>query len=391
MRSARGRSRRTGAEPPGGAGTGGYAAPRVRGAPGAAGGQVPADRRRTWAGCARIVRRDTCAAGTARTDRPPPPSEAAPAGPGGDRTGPAGPRRGGHRAAPRADAAATLHRILPLLLFLGAVVVLAELTAVAGVFDVLATRLAIVARGSFAALFLLCVGFASLTTIVPQPGHHRGPAHPGDARAGPQAGVAAGAAGDDHGLAGQHRQPAAAGVEPDQPARRRPGRAGPGGVRGQDGVAAGRGDRGDHGAAVALVLAAGSTPAPTVHPTPAAPAGGPGAVRHRARRLPAASSAASWPGWRSASPPPSPPRLVVARLPGPVPTDPAPGAAALAAAGLRHRPVPGGADPRPARAGRPGVGAVRGRPAARGGRCGPVAPGRFLANAGQQPARLPGR
>ncbi|SCF43895.1 arsenite efflux membrane protein ArsB (TC 3.A.4.1.1 TC 2.A.45.1.1) [Micromonospora matsumotoense] len=66
---------------------------------------------------------------------------------------------------PRADAAATLHRVLPLLLFLGAVVVLAELTAVAGVFDVLATRLAIVARGSFAALFLLCVGFASLTTI----------------------------------------------------------------------------------------------------------------------------------------------------------------------------------------------------------------------------------
>ncbi|MFJ6194530.1 SLC13 family permease [Micromonospora sp. NPDC092111] len=66
---------------------------------------------------------------------------------------------------PRPEAEATLHRILPLLLFLGTVVVLAELTAVAGVFDVVATRLAIAARGSFGALFLLCVGFASVTTI----------------------------------------------------------------------------------------------------------------------------------------------------------------------------------------------------------------------------------
>ena len=59
---------------------------------------------------------------------------------------------------PRAETTATLHRILPLLLFLGTVIVLAELTAVAGVFDVLATRLAIAARGRWAALFLLCVG-----------------------------------------------------------------------------------------------------------------------------------------------------------------------------------------------------------------------------------------
>ncbi|WP_405096193.1 SLC13 family permease [Micromonospora sp. NBC_01412] len=66
---------------------------------------------------------------------------------------------------PRAETAATLARVLPLLLFLGTVVVLAELTAVAGVFDVLATRLAIAARGSYPALFVLCVGFASVTTI----------------------------------------------------------------------------------------------------------------------------------------------------------------------------------------------------------------------------------
>ncbi|MFC3502253.1 SLC13 family permease [Micromonospora krabiensis] len=66
---------------------------------------------------------------------------------------------------PRADAGATLHRILPLLLFLGTVVVLAELTAVAGVFDLLGTRLAIAARGSWVRLFLLCMGFAAVTTV----------------------------------------------------------------------------------------------------------------------------------------------------------------------------------------------------------------------------------
>ncbi|MFE9189802.1 SLC13 family permease [Micromonospora sp. NPDC007208] len=67
---------------------------------------------------------------------------------------------------PRAETTATLHRILPLLLFLGTVIVLAELTAVAGVFDVLASRLAIASRGSWAVLFLLCGGLATLTTLV---------------------------------------------------------------------------------------------------------------------------------------------------------------------------------------------------------------------------------
>lgn len=59
-----------------------------------------------------------------------------------------------------------LDRTWPLLLFLITVVVLAELTAQAQVFDVIAARIAIVARGSYPLLFLLCVAFAALTTTV---------------------------------------------------------------------------------------------------------------------------------------------------------------------------------------------------------------------------------
>jgi arsenical pump membrane protein len=66
---------------------------------------------------------------------------------------------------PSADASATVRRILPILLFLGTILVLAELTAAAGVFDVAATRLAIVARGNFLGLFLLCCVLASVTTM----------------------------------------------------------------------------------------------------------------------------------------------------------------------------------------------------------------------------------
>jgi arsenical pump membrane protein len=69
------------------------------------------------------------------------------------------------RLLPLRDADATVRRVLPLLLFLGSVIVLAELTAAAEVFDVVATRLSIIARGRFPALFLLCVALASLTTI----------------------------------------------------------------------------------------------------------------------------------------------------------------------------------------------------------------------------------
>jgi arsenical pump membrane protein len=66
---------------------------------------------------------------------------------------------------PSSDARATGERILPLLVFLGAVIVLAELAAAAEVFDVIATRVTILAKGSNAALFGLCLAFAALTTI----------------------------------------------------------------------------------------------------------------------------------------------------------------------------------------------------------------------------------
>jgi arsenical pump membrane protein len=66
---------------------------------------------------------------------------------------------------PRADAQATWSRIWPLLVFLGAVIVLAELAARAEVFDVIATRVTILARGSNVALFVLCFAFAASTTM----------------------------------------------------------------------------------------------------------------------------------------------------------------------------------------------------------------------------------
>ncbi len=67
---------------------------------------------------------------------------------------------------PHVAADATIRRILPLLLFLGTVIVLAELTADAGVFDVIAARVAGAARGNYLALFVLCVLFAATTTAV---------------------------------------------------------------------------------------------------------------------------------------------------------------------------------------------------------------------------------
>jgi arsenical pump membrane protein len=66
---------------------------------------------------------------------------------------------------PTGDADDIMRRISPILLFLATVLVLAELTATAGLFNVIATWLARVGGGRFAALFGLCVAFASLTTI----------------------------------------------------------------------------------------------------------------------------------------------------------------------------------------------------------------------------------
>jgi arsenical pump membrane protein len=66
---------------------------------------------------------------------------------------------------PARDAGATLERIFPILVFLFSVVILAELTAEAEVFEVIAARITIAARGHNAALFALCLAFAALTTI----------------------------------------------------------------------------------------------------------------------------------------------------------------------------------------------------------------------------------
>jgi arsenical pump membrane protein len=65
---------------------------------------------------------------------------------------------------PASDAEATLRRVLPLLIFLGFVVILAELTAKAQVFDVIAARIAITARGNYLILFILCCILAASTT-----------------------------------------------------------------------------------------------------------------------------------------------------------------------------------------------------------------------------------
>ncbi|WSA06250.1 SLC13 family permease [Micromonospora sp. NBC_01813] len=56
-------------------------------------------------------------------------------------------------------------RIAPLLAFLATVIVLAELTAQAEVFDVLAVGVARLGAGSYPALFVLCGGFATITTV----------------------------------------------------------------------------------------------------------------------------------------------------------------------------------------------------------------------------------
>jgi arsenical pump membrane protein len=65
----------------------------------------------------------------------------------------------------RTDTSSILGRILPLLLFLGTVIILAELTGRAQTFDVVATRLAIAARGRYSLLFALCVLMAVVTTV----------------------------------------------------------------------------------------------------------------------------------------------------------------------------------------------------------------------------------
>ncbi|MEV4376196.1 SLC13 family permease [Streptosporangium sp. NPDC049644] len=66
---------------------------------------------------------------------------------------------------PVREAWSEMERIASILLFLAAVVVLADLVKEAGLFDAIATRLATLGRGDHAALFLLCTVFASLVTV----------------------------------------------------------------------------------------------------------------------------------------------------------------------------------------------------------------------------------
>ncbi|MDI1463087.1 ArsB/NhaD family transporter [Catellatospora sp. KI3] len=66
---------------------------------------------------------------------------------------------------PYGDARATVSRILPLLVFLGSVIILAELAARAELFDVIAVKVTALGRGRNVALFLLCFAFAALNTI----------------------------------------------------------------------------------------------------------------------------------------------------------------------------------------------------------------------------------
>jgi arsenical pump membrane protein len=70
-----------------------------------------------------------------------------------------------HGTAAAHDARATITRILPLLVFLGSVIVLARLDSEAQLFDVLAFRLTALGRGRTWVLFPLCVLFAAATTI----------------------------------------------------------------------------------------------------------------------------------------------------------------------------------------------------------------------------------
>ncbi|MEO3867231.1 SLC13 family permease [Nonomuraea sp. B12E4] len=68
-------------------------------------------------------------------------------------------------ALPWDAALVSLDDIGPLLIFLVAIIVLAELTKEAQVFDAIAARMAVFGRGNYAALFFLCAAFASLVTI----------------------------------------------------------------------------------------------------------------------------------------------------------------------------------------------------------------------------------
>ncbi len=66
---------------------------------------------------------------------------------------------------PLQDALGSLDDIGPLLVFLVGIIVLAELTKEAQVFDAIAARMAVFGRGNYTALFFLSTAFASFVTI----------------------------------------------------------------------------------------------------------------------------------------------------------------------------------------------------------------------------------
>ncbi|MEU7744824.1 SLC13 family permease [Nonomuraea sp. NPDC049158] len=66
---------------------------------------------------------------------------------------------------PWREAVDSLDEIGPLLVFLVGIIVLAELTKEAQVFDAIAARMAVLGRGNYVALFFLCTAFASFITI----------------------------------------------------------------------------------------------------------------------------------------------------------------------------------------------------------------------------------
>ena len=226
------------------------------------------------------------------------------------------------------------------------VIVLAELTKEAQVFDVIATRLAIVGRGNYLALFLLCAAFASVITIFLNLDTTAVLLTPVMLALAARTGIAAAAAGHDHGLAGQHRQPAAAGLEPDQPARRRPGRA----------VAPEFAGRMWSPQLVSITVTMvflwvfywrrGRRGADRYDA--AGPGAGrrPGAVPYGGRGLPAVHRRASCWSCRSRWPPRPPRSLVIAAFAVRDRVRLHLRAVPVAAADLRDRPVPGGADPR---------------------------------------------
>ncbi|WP_328807805.1 ArsB/NhaD family transporter [Nonomuraea antri] len=66
---------------------------------------------------------------------------------------------------PLENAVISMGGIWPILIFLFAIIVTAELTKEAQVFDAIAARMAVLGRGNYAALFFLSTAFASLVTI----------------------------------------------------------------------------------------------------------------------------------------------------------------------------------------------------------------------------------